>query len=61
MPSEVYPPIQITVRTIKFTRMVHVNIIGRASNDYYVNYKDAVTGFIVNGTLPVDEPQVFTL
>lgn len=26
-------------------------------NDYIVNYKDAVTGFLVNGTLPVDNSQ----
>lgn len=25
--------------------------------DYIVNYKDAVTGFLVNGTLPVDNAQ----
>lgn len=33
------------------------NITGYPSNDYYVNYKDAVTGFIVNGTLSTDEAQ----
>lgn len=26
-------------------------------DDYIVNYKDAVTGFLVNGTLPVDNSQ----
>lgn len=26
-------------------------------NDYIVNYKDAVTGFLVNGTLPVENSQ----
>lgn len=25
----------------------------KGSNDYYVNYKDAVSGFVINGTLPV--------
>ncbi|KAM5476061.1 hypothetical protein MauCBS54593_000744 [Microsporum audouinii] len=29
----------------------------RGSNDYYVNYKDAVSGFIVNGTIAPDEGQ----
>lgn len=27
-----------------------------AEDDYIVNYKDAVTGFVSNGTLPVDSP-----
>lgn len=27
------------------------------SHDYYANYKDAVTGFVVNGTLPVSADQ----
>ncbi|KAL8957796.1 MAG: hypothetical protein Q9183_005965, partial [Haloplaca sp. 2 TL-2023] len=26
-------------------------------DNYIVNYKDAVTGFVVNGTLPVAAPQ----
>ena len=26
-------------------------------DDYYVDYKDAVTGFVINGTLPVSEAQ----
>lgn len=34
-----------------------VNITGFPSNDYFVNYKDAVSGFIVNGTLPTDADQ----
>ena len=38
-------------------RLPAVNITGHPSNDYYVNYKDAVTGFIVNGTLSTDEAQ----
>ncbi|EGE02224.1 alkaline phosphatase [Trichophyton mentagrophytes] len=29
----------------------------RGTKDYYVNYKDAVTGFIVNGTIAPDEGQ----
>lgn len=33
------------------------NITGHPIDDYYVNYKDAVTGFIVNGTLSTDEAQ----
>lgn len=27
------------------------------SNNYYVNYKDAVSGFVINGTLPVSEAE----
>lgn len=27
------------------------------SDDYYVNYKDAVSGFVINGTLPVEGDQ----
>jgi len=38
-------------------RLPAVNITGHPSDDYYVNYIDAVTGFVVNGTLPVDEAQ----
>lgn len=34
-----------------------VNITGKPTDDYYVNYKDAVTGFIINGTLSTDEAQ----
>ncbi|KAJ8612463.1 hypothetical protein MRB53_037392 [Persea americana] len=34
-----------------------VNISGFPSNDYFVNYKDAVSGFIVNGTLSTDNSQ----
>lgn len=34
-----------------------VNVTGFPANDYFVNYKDAVSGFIVNGTLPVDADQ----
>lgn len=38
-------------------RVPAVNVTGLPRNDYYVNYKDAVTGFVVNGTLPVDADQ----
>ena len=38
-------------------RLPATNITGKPSTDYYVNYKDAVTGFIVNGTLPTDQAQ----
>lgn len=38
-------------------RVPAINITGFSSNDYYVNYVDAVTGFIVNGTLPVSADQ----
>lgn len=38
-------------------RVPAVNITGFPANDYYVNYKDAVTGFVVNGTLPVSDDQ----
>lgn len=34
-------------------RLPALNITGFSSNDYYVNYVDAVTGFLINGTLPV--------
>lgn len=34
-----------------------VNTSGYPSNDYCVNYKDAFSGFIVNGTLSTDEAQ----
>ena len=29
------------------------NVTGFDEDDYYVDYKDAVTGFVINGTLPV--------
>ncbi|KAK1760666.1 alkaline phosphatase [Echria macrotheca] len=32
-------------------------IAGRGSSDFYVNAKDKPKGFVVNGTLPVDEAQ----
>jgi len=38
-------------------RLPAVNVTGHPSNDYYVNYVDAVTGFVVNGTLSTDESQ----
>jgi len=38
-------------------RVPAINITGFDSTDYYVNYIDAVTGFIVNGTLPVSADQ----
>ncbi|KAL2036475.1 hypothetical protein N7G274_010810 [Stereocaulon virgatum] len=38
-------------------RVPAVNITGFPSNDYYFDYKDAVSGFIVNGTLPVNDNQ----
>ncbi|ETN44615.1 uncharacterized protein HMPREF1541_10285 [Cyphellophora europaea CBS 101466] len=34
-----------------------INVTGFDEEDFYVNYVDAVTGFIVNGTLPVDADQ----
>lgn len=34
-----------------------VNITGFPANDYFVNYIDAVSGFVVNGTLPTDADQ----
>lgn len=34
-------------------RVPAINITGFSNNDYYVNYIDAVTGFVINGTLPV--------
>ncbi|TQB68155.1 hypothetical protein MPDQ_003898 [Monascus purpureus] len=30
---------------------------GNGQDGYYANYKDAVTGFLINGTLPVDSSQ----
>lgn len=38
-------------------RLPAVNVTGFPPNDYFVNYKDAVSGFVVNGTLPVDADQ----
>jgi hypothetical protein len=38
-------------------RLPTVNVTGFPSDDFYVNYKDAVTGFVVNGTLPVEADQ----
>ncbi|RMZ84081.1 hypothetical protein DV737_g1251, partial [Chaetothyriales sp. CBS 132003] len=34
-----------------------INITGFDEDDFYVNYKDAVTGFLINGTLPVSADQ----
>lgn len=34
-------------------RIPAINITGFDNEDFYVNYVDAVTGFIINGTLPV--------
>ena len=34
-------------------RLPASNVTGFEEDDYYVDYKDAVTGFVVNGTLPV--------
>ncbi|KAK5270044.1 hypothetical protein LTR99_008489 [Exophiala xenobiotica] len=38
-------------------RLPALNITGFDNDDYYVNYVDAVTGFVVNGTLPVSADQ----
>ncbi|KAH0565460.1 hypothetical protein GP486_001141 [Trichoglossum hirsutum] len=38
-------------------RLPAVNITGFPATDFYVNYKDAVTGFVINGTLPVEADQ----
>ena len=38
-------------------RLPAVNITGFPKNDYFVNYKDSVSGFIINGSLPVDADQ----
>lgn len=38
-------------------RVPALNITGFDSEDFYVNYVDAVTGFVVNGTLPVSADQ----
>lgn len=41
----------------KGPRVPAINITGFDSEDFYVNYVDAVTGFVVNGTLPVTADQ----
>ncbi|EXJ91971.1 hypothetical protein A1O3_00521 [Capronia epimyces CBS 606.96] len=38
-------------------RLPALNVTGFSSTDYYVNYVDAVTGFVINGTLPVSADQ----
>ncbi|KAI9766180.1 MAG: hypothetical protein M1840_006747 [Geoglossum simile] len=38
-------------------RLPAANATGFPSHDFYVNYKDAVTGFVINGTLPVGADQ----
>lgn len=38
-------------------RVPAINITGFDNEDFYVNYIDAVTGFLVNGTLPVSADQ----
>lgn len=38
-------------------RVPALNITGFSSTDYYVNYIDAVTGFVINGSLPVAADQ----
>ena len=38
-------------------RLPASNITGFPADDYFVEYKDAVSGFVVNGTLPVEEAQ----
>lgn len=38
-------------------RVPAINITGFSSTDYYVNYIDAVTGYLINGTLPVSADQ----
>jgi alkaline phosphatase len=38
-------------------RLPAVNVTGFPSTDFYVNYKDAVSGFVINGTLPVEADQ----
>jgi alkaline phosphatase len=38
-------------------RLPAINITGFSATDYFVDYKDAPTGFIINGTLPVDNGQ----
>ncbi|KIW18028.1 hypothetical protein PV08_02315 [Exophiala spinifera] len=41
----------------KGPRIPALNITGFDNEDFFVNYVDAVTGFIVNGTLPVSADQ----
>ncbi len=38
-------------------RVPAINITGFPPDDNYVNYKDAVSGFVINGTLPVSAEQ----
>ncbi|TIA40515.1 alkaline phosphatase-like protein [Aureobasidium pullulans] len=38
-------------------RVPAINITGFSSNDYFLNYVDAITGFVINGTLPVSADQ----
>ena len=38
-------------------RLPAINLTGFPIDDFFVNYKDAVTGFVVNGTLPVSADQ----
>lgn len=38
-------------------RLPATNVTGFPSTDYYVNYKDAPTGFVTNGTLPTNAEQ----
>ncbi|OAL33097.1 hypothetical protein AYO20_07579 [Fonsecaea nubica] len=38
-------------------RVPAINITGFSDEDFYVNYVDAVTGFIINGSLPVSADQ----
>lgn len=42
-------------------RLPALNITGFSNEDFYVNYVDAVTGFLINGTLPVSLDQGGTL
>ena len=41
----------------KGPRIPAINITGFDNEDFYVNYIDAVTGFLINGTLPVSADQ----
>ena len=38
-------------------RVPAINITGFDNEDFYINYIDAVTGFLINGTLPVSADQ----
>ncbi len=38
-------------------RLPAINITGFPKNDFYVNYKDAISGFVMNGSLPTDLDQ----